>query len=273
MADLTSNHDWETDPKGNVFATAGRTQRRWVRSTQERKTTALVKTAPPDSGREVYSLGMEWVAWKLGSTVGVPIPRVWLEGFGGQPAAILERIENQRDWCQGDAAPMLKTKIGNEGCWPISVAFDIWIANSDRQPRHILIQPDPPEDRVAVARECRVWFIDHGVSGLWFPSKFDPALGLEDTEKVDVGDGTMHDAAEKAARAIMPKELRDSLRSLDDGPMNSVLDGIRAITDDQIEQIIGMVPSAYMTELETEKTVALLKARRDRLDTLVNGYW
>jgi hypothetical protein len=216
---------------------------------------------------------MEWVAWKLGTVLGVPIPKVWLEDFEDQPAAIMERITNHRDWRTGDAAPMLKSKIGNEECWPISVAFDIWIANNDRLPRHVLLQPDPPEDRVAVARECRVWFIDHGVSGLWFPSKFDPALGLDDTDKVEVGDGTMRDAVERNARAIMPKKIRDSLRSLDDGPKNAVLDGIRTITDDQIEQIIAMVPDAYMTEQEIEKTVELLKARRDRLDTLVNGYW
>jgi hypothetical protein len=216
---------------------------------------------------------MEWVAWKLGTDLGVPIPRVWLEDFNGQPAAVIERIENQRDWRTGDAAPMLKSKIGNEDCWPISVAFDVWIANSDREPRHILLQPDPPNDRIAVARGCRVWFIDHGVSGLWFPSKFDPALGLDDTEKVEVGDGTMHERAERAARAVMPKEIRNALLGLEDEPKSAVLDCVRAMTDDQIDQTVEAVPAVYMTAQESEKTAALLKARRDRIDTLVSGYW
>jgi hypothetical protein len=36
----------------------------------------------------------------------------------------------------------------------------------------------------ALASACKVWLIDQGITGLWFPSKFDSSLTLGDTERV-----------------------------------------------------------------------------------------
>ena len=255
------------------MATAGRTTHRWVRSTNDKAVCALFKSAPPDSGRETYSIGMEAVAYQLGVHLGLPIPETVLATVGGLDGALVELVRGQRDWQTADAAPMLKTHINNLDCFPVGVVFDIWIANLDRKAQHLLVQPLPPGVRPAIAQDARVLLIDHGVSGLWFPSKFAEGLTLDDTEKVDVGDGSLLASREEAGRRIMPAEYRSAFTGLGKEERQPVLDAIREIPDDLIDGVLGSVPGAYMTDVETENTSALLKARRNRIDTLSEGYW
>jgi hypothetical protein len=270
---LSEGHTWESDPAGNLMATAGRTVHRWVRSNQDKSVCAMFKSPPVDSGREIYSIGMEAVTYQLGRMLDLPIPETILATIDGVDGALVELARGQRDWQTADAAPMLKSHINNLDCFPVGVAFDIWIANLDRKAQHLLVQPLPVGARAAVAQEARVLLIDHGVSGLWFPSKFADGLTVHDTEKVDVGDGSLLDLHEAAGRKRMPAEYRRAFTDLEDAERDRVLDAVREISDDAIEGVLEAVPAAYMTEIEIEKTFALLKTRRDRIDTLSEGHW
>jgi hypothetical protein len=71
----------------------------------------------------------------------------------------------------------------------------------------------------------------------------------------------------------MPAEYRSAFTGLGKEERQPVLDAIREIPDDLIDGVLGSVPGAYMTDVETENTSALLKARRNRIDTLSEGYW
>lgn len=270
---LSEGHTWESDPAGNQMATAGRTVHRWVRSNEDKSVCALFKSPPPDSGREIYSIGMEAVSYQLGRLLDLPIPETVLATVDGVNGALVELARGQRDWQNADAAPMLKSHVNNRDCFPVGVVFDIWIANLDRKDQHLLVQPLPVGARAAVAQDARVLLIDHGVSGLWFPSKFADGLTVHDTEKVDVGDGSLLDTHEAAGRKRMPAEYGRAFTELEGADRERVLDGVREISDDAIEGVLATVPAAYMTEIEIEKTFALLKARRDRIDTLSEGYW
>lgn len=270
---FADGHTWETDPDPNQMATPGRTTRRWVRAREAPRPRAIFKTAPPNPEREMYSIGMEVVAYKFGAQLGLPIREAQLASLDGEDGVLVKRVDNMRDWRMADGAPMLKTHINNLDCFPLGVAFDIWMANLDRKDQHILVEALPPGVRPAIAQDAQIFLIDHGVTGLWFPSKFGDGLTMADTERVDVGDGSLLEAHERAGRQRMPAAYRNAFTCLSDTERGPILDAIRAITDDSIDAVLGGVPAAYMTPGEIEKTSALLKARRDRIDTLSEGYW
>lgn len=255
------------------MATPGRTTRQWVRATAEPFPRAMFKTPPANSGREIYSIAMEAVAYELGTQLGLPIPEAQLASVAGEDGVLIKRIDEMRDWRMADGAPMLKSHIKNLGCFALGVAFDIWLANLDRKHQHLLVEPLPRGVRPAVAQDARVYLIDHGVSGLWFPSKFDPGLTVDDTEKVDVDDGLVLPHREEEGRRRMPTDYRHAFTRLTLDERKPVLDGIRAITDEAIDAVLERIPGGYMTLVEVEKTSALLKTRRDQIDTLSEGYW
>lgn len=274
MPNLTTGLTWETDPDGNIHAAQGRTaQGRWVRAVENRQQRAVVKTSPDRVTREVYSLGMERVCWTLGNRhLGLLMPDVWLEDFQGEPAAVIARVRNTREWRQAGATPMLMSTILNEDQLAIGVAFDIWTANRDRTDRNMLVEPHPPDTRYAMASACKVWWIDQGLTALWTPSKFDENLKLNETEKVQVrSDGSMRPEVEEFSRNEMPDEYRQPFRA-DAKARGRALDAIRSVPDDEIEDAVAEIPSPYMSQIEAEKTIALLKARRDAIDTLSSGY-
>src|SRR4051794_6742274 len=99
---VASGHTWETDPEGNRLASGGRTRRTWVRSS-DRSVRAIVKQHPSLVSWEVYSIGMERVAYVLGDSLGLAVPTVWLEDVGGTPSAVVEHIPNTRTWQQAGA--------------------------------------------------------------------------------------------------------------------------------------------------------------------------
>jgi hypothetical protein len=272
---VQSGYTWELDPDPNVLAT-GRTDQIWIRSDDLAVQALAKQRAAGSPQREVYSLGMEWVGYKLGTQLGLPIPEVWLETFNGEPAAISRRVPNVKMWHHAAAAaPMLMANITNADLLPLAVAFDIFIANVDRVPRNVLIEPLPEGRRAAVAASSRFWLIDYGLAGLWFPSKFDLTLADPNLlERVVVRSaGRMMPDAEKLLRDQMPDAFKRPFSELTAEAREDVLDPIRAISDDEIEEVLGAIPSDFMTLLEVERTLEVLKARRDRLDTLVRTWW
>jgi hypothetical protein len=167
-----SGRTWQEDPDGNKLTAGGRTSRVWVRDVDEHSIRAMIKQPPERMPQEIYAIGMERVAFTLGAALQLPIPKVWLEDWEGAPCAVIEHILNTRTWQMAGGAPMLMSNVVNDDTWALSVLFDIWMANGDRVPRNILVEPLPEGTRAAVATESRTWLIDHGHCALWFPSKF-----------------------------------------------------------------------------------------------------
>ena len=82
----------------------------------------------------------------------------------------------------------------------------------------------------------------------------------------------MPDAVEAYSWAVMPLPYRMSLPGLEQEPRDKLLDSIRGVSDNQIEETLSRVPDGYMTEKERELTCAFLKARRDRVDELATPW-
>jgi hypothetical protein len=211
-----SGYQWQDDPDGNVMAAPGRTRRVWVRDINAQSVKALIKRPPPGFPQEIYSLGMERVAYCLGFELGLPIPTVWLEEWQGHRCAVVRRIPNTRTLQMAAAAPMLMSNVENRDTWPLGVAFDLWMANNDRVPRNMLVEPLPEGARAAVATSCRTYLFDHGVTGLWFPSKFKANLTVGQVDQVHVGSGNMLPVVETNARRIMPSDYREAFTTLTD---------------------------------------------------------
>ena len=65
----------------------------------------------PDQGQvhEMYALGMERLAYRQGTTIGLRVPVVWLEKVNGQHGALVERITDGRDIEMASSCVMLMT--------------------------------------------------------------------------------------------------------------------------------------------------------------------
>lgn len=268
---VESGYSWEDDPAHQGSDGPGMNPRKTVRAKGHSEVTAIAKFPPRQHPEDIYGIGMERVASRLGKLLKVPVPEVWLEEVDGQPAAVVRRIPQVVAWVL--ASPDVRKKIQSKDDWPISVVFDVWIANYDRWPRNLLFQPLPEGTHFSSAASYRLWLIDHGLTGLLWAQKFDLSLGARDIEHVDVGQGDMLESQEKTARAAMPREYKDSFWSLEQHDRAQVLDRVRKVPDDEIDQIIDEIPDAYMNGLLRENTKALLKGRRDRIDSLMGQYW
>lgn len=267
---IDSGRQWEADPRPNVVS-EGRSVRTWVRDPSDASVRALFKRPNPGSAEpgEIYSMGMERVAYVLGAKLGLPLPRVCLEEYEGHPGSLQWRIHNSRNWQHAPACPMLMTEIINERQLSLAFMFDVWMANTDRFDRNLLAQSDPSDKAPKYATKCKFWLIDHGCTALWFPSKFDRGLTGRSVEEVVVTDGTMIEEVQRAVVGFMPPLLRRACHGLSPEDRDQlVLDPISAITDNDLEEAIADVPTEFMTDEAKELTGELLKARRDRAEQL-----
>lgn len=218
-------------------------------------------------------MGMERVASVLGRSLGLSIPEVWLDDVGGSPAAVVERIQDTLTWSMSYRGTDVAARLTNRSWWPTGVVFDVWIANVDRVERNMLLQPLPEGTQFAIAQAYELWLIDHGMSGLYWASKFDAGLPQDRPDQVQVGDGEMTEPFERNLRAAMPLAYKTAYWAADSQDQQQALDRIRAMPDDVVDAAVDEVPCAYMSDIERDKTKLLLKARRDRIDNLMNKYW
>lgn len=214
-------------------------------------------------------MGIERVAFALGFELGLPIPETYLERVNGHDGSLQLRIPDVRPWTMVDATPMLMHKVVNEDILPLGVVFDIWMANPDRVPRNLVQQPLPEGVRTAIASSSKTWLVDHGLCGLWFPSKF----GASTVGSVTVGDGSMTADVEAGARRVMPQRYRKAFTDLTADKRRIYLDRVAAVTDDAIHTAVEAVPDRYIATNEAEKTIDLLVARRNRISELSAQHW
>ncbi len=234
----------------------------------------------------MYALGMERVAYRLGTTIGLRVPVVWLERINGQPGALVERVIEGRDIEMASSCVMLMSDVTDAETWPLAVTFDIWLANVDRQPRNVVVEPLPIGRPAKHAVQCRTWWVDHGFTGLMPPPKFGSQFKGSAPENVDIGTGSMVDPTlwkkpgqqvgligEQVVRERMPDQLRNRFLALDAPERERLLDQIRAMHDDAIDDAVQEVPGTFMTGPQADLTARLLKLRRDSIDALVSAHW
>lgn len=271
---LQSGLEWEEDPVGSAADHGGRTITWDIRATDDPLVRAVAKRPKPGRPQEMYSVGMERVAYHLGAILGIRIPGTHLEIVGGHRASVQMRVRNARSWVSLDWAPSMRDNITDTELWPLAGMFDVWMGNTDRRSVNLLFEPLPPGATPGQARGCQTWFIDHGQCGLWPAWKIDAGRGPYDIpdDPQDVR-GELSPEGEVAIGERMEPEYRMALKHCTGDARQQCLDRVRAIDDDAIDQAIEEVPEDYFSAGRARATAQLLKARRDALDTVLSQYW
>lgn len=273
MTDLISGLDWVEDPDGNANSHDGRTIRKDLRDRSDHAIRAIAKRPNDQSAHEIYSIGMERVAYTLARALDLPVMETFLEEYQGQPHSIQLRIPNSRSWIQAGSAPMMTTDIQNLAVYAKAALFDIWMANTDRRDVNLLFEPMPPGTTPGKATSCRLWLIDHGQCGLWPADKF---VGLQAHAIPDSPsgmDGEIRPEAEGRIAGLMPVEYRMALRNCQGPDRDQLLDAVRSVGDDAIQHAVMEVPDAYLSNGQREATVAFLQSRLSRLGSVLETYW
>lgn len=256
---------------------SGVTTKTLVRDADDPATVAIVKWGNANVG--AYSLGIERVAYVLGDALGLPIPRVHLETYKGNVAAVVERIPNHAEYLRAKNISLLWSGVSNKAVWPLAVAFDIWLANYDRRSANLIIGPTPPQTRPALASSGACWLVDHGLCGLWYPGKIDVALertGSKDVEAIADPTASFTPTALTRFRDVMQAELVEYRRSFTDlggNARDKVLDQIHALADDQVERAVREVPETYFSSRSADLTLQFLVARKQAIYTLSREVW
>lgn len=272
---LESGITWIEDPVRNVLAHSGRTVCRHVIAQDDPSRRALVKRPAANvHSVEIYSMGMERVAYVLASELGLPVPAVHLEDVDGYASAVIARVPNSRSWMALESAPAMASQIRNSNIWPLAALFDVWTANTDRRRVNVLFEAYPPGCSAGSAQGCVAWLIDHGQCGLWPADKF-PQRKAEEVPDDPAGiQGTaLRREGELAIAERMRPEYRMALKRTQGPGREALLDQVRRVQDDVIEGAVTEVPARYITKGQAAATIALLKGRRDALDTVLNEYW
>lgn len=242
-----------------------------MRAQDDSSILAIVKRPKSEHAHtENYSIGMERVAYVLGTQLGLPIPDTWLDEVDGHPSSVQRRIPHARSWRQLGAA--MRSNIKNADLWPLAALFDVWTGNTDRRDVNLLFEPIPSGATPGMARGSSMWLIDHGQCGLWPADKFgrDPAAIADDPAVVSEH---LIERGEQVIGALMPAEYRGSLKQTLGDARTVLLDRIRGIGDDAIESAVQEVPEEFFSPGRAAASVAYLKARRGVLDTVLDQYW
>jgi hypothetical protein len=266
---LESGRNWVEDPEGNFRAEPGVNESRWLRDDDDRAVTAIFKSLAANAPREaLYSLAMERVFYVIASELGLPVPPTYLERFDGAWGSLQIRVVHGLTWRAAPSCPMLVADFANRSSWPLCVALDLMTANYDRHARNILVQPVPIDKAPARAVRSMIWLVDNGHCGLWWPSKFNPALDPSQVEQVDPGNGRMRPEMEARLRDFMPDDYRSSFQGLDRRARQPVLESVRQISDDLLVSALHEIPRRYLSTQARDRTVALFQLRRDEIDNL-----
>jgi hypothetical protein len=228
--------------------------------------------APNRPSVELYSFGIEWIAFALGTAIGVPVAPVYLEQYSGVAGALSPLIPNSMDWHAFRQQSEKTRPISNLTILPLCVVFDVWIANCDRWDKNLLVQASPVGVTVPEASELSVWLIDHGVSFLWPPVKYGLKEDGSDLSKAVIDNGDTE--AERFIRDRMvdgrvTRGYWGSLSRLAAEERTKLYGVIKEIDDGLIEAVAKEVPGAYIDQSLLELTVQQIKARRDRVDQIV----
>lgn len=270
---LTSGLEWEEDPVGNVHSHDGRTSTRDMRAKTDATKLAIVKRPKTEFPAEIYSVGMERVAYVLAEHLELPVLDTYLEVVDGHASSVQLRVPECRSWIQVGGAPGMRDNVENEDMYPLAALFDVWTANTDRRAVNLIFQALPEGTSPARASGSRLHLIDHGQCGLWPADKF-PGRGPDEIpERPEDAPEGLCDAAEVRIAQMMPAAYRMALKRTQGTNRIQLLDRIRSVEDDLIDATVNEVPEDYFTPGQAHATAAFLKGRRNTLDRVVDTYW
>jgi hypothetical protein len=266
---LVSGREWEDLPGNREVIDPARSRLRWLRDRDDHAYLTMFKRPPAEAAlREIYSIALDRVGYVLGESLDLPVVPVHLESVAGEPGALVLDLRNQCSWLQFEKERK-QGRLANTEIIPLCVAFDIWLANYDRAKKNILLQPQPPELAWESCPNYRLVLIDYGQAGLWPVAK----MGLEKDEVPEAAQVRLDGKTVREALIVdrMPGAYWSAYRGLVAADREAINARIRAISDDLIVATLEEVPEPFMTAGERDRTIELLKARRDRVDDLARG--
>lgn len=274
---VVSGRNWEVAPGDWPIVGKHHSKLLHLRDENEHSCVVLFKTLNPekDPPAAIYGLGMERVAYVLGEALGLPIATVHLEPFEDEPGALMHYLGDGPTWWLFQQGKMSRRSVTNQGVVPLCVAFDIWLANTDRYRKNIQLRAEPAGVSFPDAEEMSLWLIDHEQTGLWPPGKFRKPDGSAldpdgaDLEEADLGDGTI--TVETAIRGPMEKAYWPMFGSVDPEERGAVLERVQALEQDVVAAAVDEIPDQYMTPRLREVTIELLNMRKSRLPELAEG--
>jgi hypothetical protein len=275
---LNSGRAWEKDPVGpRTNEPRGTTGAIDVRDANDPRVLAVLKgvTTPGKPAPVPYSLGMERVAYTLAAQLGLPVQETYLDTYNGEACSVQLRVEGHAfKRCRG--APMMITNVTNSALWPLIVAFDVWLANTDRNAENLFLVTIPPGARPGMASGSVSWLIDHGQTGLWPGWKIsgnDADLHNIPDNPTVVTSGLLHSDVERHIRTVMFPELEQSWLLAGAAERQQALDAIRGVGDSAIRDATDEVPTDYFTPDQAATLAAFLQARQAAVDTVMTTYW
>jgi hypothetical protein len=239
----------------------------WIVDDADSTRTGHFKQVSGSKWSSMYSLGIERVAYVLASELGLAVPDTYLDDVNGNAGVATIQVEGV-EWRAVDDTTIARTRFDRSDEWPLFMALDVLLGNHDRHRGNIFIEWTS-SGSATDPRSGTVWFIDYGCSGLWPPEKFDHTLTAADLPNLDPE--TINWTAPIINRYRgdrLPPEIRMCWRAADRA---QVLDSIRRISDDLIDDAVSSIPNAYFTPTEADLTRRFIVGRLARIGTLLDA--
>lgn len=226
----------------------------------------------PKSGSKhssAYSIGVDRVGYELASLLSLPVPAAYLEEFEGNHGLVSVRVPRAQAWSAVSETVLRRANFTNREDWPVLLALDVLLGHPDRNPDNILLQVEEKDRQGATHHECTTTFIDYGHSVLWPPWKFESSRTAADLLKTDANE-PLTVAVKEEFRGVLPRQIRTSFPLRDTDERARVVETVRRITHDAIQDAVGNVSSEYFIADAADLTIRWIDGRLGRLGTLVD---
>lgn len=270
VANMTSGRTWERVPnqyQPTMPSSVNETTYVW--DANEHSVRGFFKCPKPRSEHgSPYSIGIERVYYELAHELGVPVCDTYLEEFRGQRGLISMRAPGAKSWdaLSQDIIDSAATFVDADK-WPLALALDVLLGNTDRHEQNIYVQWNPPGYPPRRGEQCATWFIDFGHCGLWPPRKFNAGFGPNEILRV-AADADLLAEETNRYRNRLPSELRRSFPPRGSVERGDVVRAVRQTAQNLALEAVRRVSGHYFTHGERELTLRWV--RNPRLDTLVD---
>ena len=173
----------------------------------------------------------------------IPVPDVHLEEACGHDGLVSIAVPGNA-WYHLDDETFDNVIFVDRDMWTTYMAFDIFVANSDRHDRNIFVEWNPPLRRKPVdGEQCGLWMLDYGFSGLWPVQKFDELAIAANLENLDP-DADLTQKVTNSSRNVTPFQYRRAFALRGSEEREAAVRTICQITDADIDDAVAEVPSA-----------------------------
>lgn len=216
-----------------------------------------------------YSIGVDRVGYELAALLSLPVPATYLEEFETHHGLVSIEVPGAQAWRAVSDSVLRHATFTNRDVWPPLLALDVLLGYSDRNEDNILLQVTRRDDEEETRYEGAATFIDYGHAALWPPWKFEPSRTAADLLKADAN-ASLTTACRADYRGVLPRKLRTAFPLRGTDARARVVETVRQITHDGIQDAVGNVSNAYFSDKAADLTVRWIDGRLGRLDTLVD---